>query len=265
MAEDKQTAIGAEGTTQQTEGTQTTVPVVETPVIENKDPLSSAGSVSSEITKTAEAATQEADLQYPDYGEDTANSIVNTLKTAKVPAAKAKEIFAEAVQSLDPSKIDKKALEALVGKDAAELTVLRLEKLLGARAVSIKDSVQAIHGVFGSKETSDKVFAWANAKAKADPAFQAEYSEYIQMLDKSKTQAVIASETLKRKYESDPNNSSLGVKMVQGDKAAAVIADDAKLTRAQYLDAVKQAHKSGDEKEVTRLRKLRLQTMQEQD
>ena len=265
MADDKQTVTGAEGSTQQAEVTQTTAPVVETPVIENKDPLSSEGSVSSEVTKSAESATAEADLQYPDYGEETANSIVNTLKNAKVPAAKAKEIFAEAVQSLDPSKIDKKALEALVGKDAADLTVLRLEKLLGARAVVIKDSVSAIQGVFGGKETSDKVFAWANAKAKADPAFQAEYLEYVQMLDKSKNQAVLASEALKRKYESDPNNSSLGVKMVQGDKSATVIADDAKLTRSQYLDAVKKAHKSGDEKEVSRLEKLRRQAMQEQD
>lgn len=267
MAEEQQTQTGAEGSTQQAGETQVAASGVDTPVTktETPDPLAAGEGAVSQAVTVAEEPAPEVTLEYPEYQDDTANSIVGTLKNAKVPPEKAKDIFAEAVQSLDVSKLDMDALAGLVGKDGAELTKLRLEKYFEARKTQVAASVAAVHEVFGSKATSDKVFAWANAKAKADPAFKLEFSELVQMLDKSKTQAQMASEALKRKYEADPENSSLGVKMVNGDKSAAVIADDAKLTRAQYLDAVKQAHRAGDFKEVERLQKIRLQTMQDQE
>lgn len=216
-----------------------------------------------DISATLQATPEpEPEPEYQTYGDETADAIVGTLKAAKIPPSKAKEVLAEAVQSMDASKVDKAALEALIGKDAAELTILRLEKVLKAKQASVTETVESIHKAMGGKDLTDTVIAWAKEKAKNDPGFNAEYQEYVSMFNASKTKAVLAASALKQLYEADPNNSSLRIKMTNGDKAASVITEDTTISRSQYLDAVKRAYAENNMKEVERLDRIRLKSMQ---
>lgn len=224
------------------------------------DPLSTpAPDISAQLNADPEPVPE---VEYPTYGNETADAIVGTLKAAKVPPSKAKEVLAEAVQSMDASKVDRKALEALIGKDGAEITILRLEKVFKERSTMINDVVESIYKTMGSKAVSDTVITWAKEKAQRDEAFNAEYQEYVSMFNSSRTKAVLAAEALKKLYEADPNNSSLGIKMINGDKAASVITEDTTISRSQYLDAVKRAYAENNMKEVERLDRIRLKSMQ---
>ena len=223
------------------------------------DPLSQAGAVSQALT--ADVPEKEVELNYPTYNDPNADAIVGALKAAKVTPEAAAELFKEAVQSGDVTKVNREQLEKALGKDGAELTLLRMEKMLTQKRAYVQEVVTSLHEVMGSKEHLDTVLTWAKARAAADPAFAAEYQEYVQMFDASKVKAKLAAEALKQAYQADPNNSSLGVKMVNGDKAVNVIPDTAELNRTEYLAALKRAHAEGNVKEVDRLNNIRLRTM----
>lgn len=231
-------------------------PVVKEPT---PDPLAASGTVAQALE--APAAEPEVELNYPTYNEPNADAIVSSLKAAKIAPEAAAELFREAVQSSDIEKIDRAKLEKALGKDGAELTLLRMEKMFAQKKAYVTEVVTSLHEVMGGKEQLDTVLTWAKERAAADPAFAAEYQEYVQMFDASKVKAKLAAEALKALYQKDPNNSSLGVKMVNGDKAVNVIADNAELSRADYLAAVKRANAEGNMKEVERLDAIRLRTM----
>lgn len=247
--------------TQQQPVTPPVAPVPPVPPVEQPKPPVDA--LSSATDKASDAVLpKEAAQDYITYNDPVADSIVGTFKAAKIPAAQAAELMKDAVQSGDISKLNKEALVKALGADAAELTIMRVEKFLSARTARVKEIVEITHSEAGSEDNWKKIITWANAKAEKSSEFHAELTEYAKMFDSGKTQAKLAASSLKKLYEADPNNSSLGVKMTQGDKTGTRTVDEMNMTRAQYVEKLKQAYKTGNDAEVQRLNNLRTATLQ---
>ena len=205
--------------------------------------------------KPPQELVPEPELNYQYYGNPTADSIIDTFKSKKVPPAKAQELLAEAITAEDASKVNKQELVKLLGADAAELTLLRLESALAKNKLSREKTVAAVHSTVGGKENWEKIVAFA--KGNQDAAFQERFNVLKDMLGEGDVKATLAAKELKALYESDKNNSSLGVKIMDGDKAASTIKDSDSLTRAQYVELAEAALKQNNIAEYQRLQKIR--------
>lgn len=229
---------------------------------DGKKPKEGEEEAPKEEESNKDGADQEGEVEvldeYIDYGDETANSVVATLKEAGIDPAEAHGWFADAVASGDMSKIPLDKLQEKLGKEKANLVMLGVKDYYTRTEGAAKESAKAVHDVCGSEENWVKVRDWAKARAANDPDFAAQVEAYNKMFELSKVAAQAAARELVAAYEGDSNNSSLNKKLVHGDSPASVGIGDATLTRSDYLKQIKVAEENRDYKEANRLRAVRL-------
>lgn len=211
------------------------------------------------VDDSQETPVQEDELvDYPDYGDETANSVAALLREAKIDIKVADGFFREAAETGDMSKIKITELVEAVGRDKANMIMLGFKEYFGRMTSSAAETVAAVHAEVGGADNWTKVRDWARSEADANPEFAQKLAGYNQMFDLNKTAAVLAVRELRAAYDSSSKNSSLVRKQVVGDSAASR-ADTAlePLSRNDYHAQVKAAHARGDENEITRLRAQR--------
>ena len=196
------------------------------------------------------------ETEYPTYEDESANAVVGLLKDAGVSPADAAAIFGKAVESGDLTQVDLKGLTEKVGKDKATLIMYGVKEYYNTKMSVVKETVDGVYKVFGGEGNFVKAREWAKAKASSDKAFQAQVNELNKLFDTSPVAAALAAKELKTMYESDPKNSSLGVKMQSGDAAMSASGGET-LTRADYIAQLKQAESKGDVNEIAKLHAIR--------
>lgn len=209
----------------------------------------------------AEAKDEQKDeipAEYPDYGNDTANAVVATLKDAGVTVEESHNLFKEAIESGDFSKVDMSKLTEKLGKAKADLVMLGVQNYYNEVTSTTKVTVEAVHKEVGGEANYAKIQAWAKSKYGKDADFTAKIDSFNAMFDLNTTAAVMAAKELRALYEKDGGNSSLTTKQVHGDMASTTAnTRQEPLTREQYLEQVKAAHAKGDHAEVSRLQSQR--------
>lgn len=181
-----------------------------------------------------------------DYGDDSVNAVVATLKDSGVDVKEADGWFREAAETGDLSKIKVTEIAAKLGKEKAALVVTAVKDYYTRTQGSVKETVNAAYEQVGGEENWKKVSAWAAAQRKADPAFNKKADELNAMFELSPTAAAIAAKELRSLYEAASGNSSLQVKQVQGQAAASVGVNLEPISRKEYAEQYEAAHKRGD-------------------
>ena len=212
--------------------------------------------------KKKDEQDDEIGTEYPDYGDANANAVVNILKEANIPVAEAHELFKDAVETGDFSKVNVATLTEKLGKAKADLVMLGVQTYYNTFTQNTKDTVDAVYKEVGGEANYTKVLQWARTKAAKDPAFAKQCEGYNQMFDLNKTAALMAAKELVHAYEQDSGNSSLTRKQVHGDAAVTTSASDGGyIGRADYLTQLKEAYAKNDTHEINRLRTLRKASM----
>lgn len=218
-----------------------------------------------ETTKDAEDTTEdkqdtpdEIPEEYPDYGDPTANAVVDILREAEVPVKEAHDLFVEAFETGDFTKVDLTKLVEKLGKAKTDLVMLGVKTYYENSVSGVKDIVNAVYEEVGGKANFDKVAVWAKERAKTDAKFAKELEGFNQMFDLNRTAAVMAANALKGMYEADNQNGSLRRTQIHGDSAVTTSTSQSEhFTKGEYLNKVKEAYNKGDMAEFNRLRALR--------
>lgn len=172
-----------------------------------------------------------------DAGSDVANSVLETLQNSGVKPDEAKALLWDAVQTGDPSKIDRDALVEKVGKAKATLI------MAGVNGV-IRDNKERLEAV--QKVTFDVAGGEANWKTAAAWAVknipENDLEELRGMLDKGGRSAKVAAQEIIEKYNGDSRNTSLnkGKTITPGGKPSTKVENP--LSRAQYGAELDRAH-----------------------
>lgn len=210
-----------------------------------------------EAEKAKETPAEEG-TEYMDYGDDNANAVVTILKEANIPVMEANELFKEAIESGDFSKIDVAKLTEKLGAAKATLVLNGVKTYYNTATANTKETVTAAYDAVGGEANYKKVQAWARSQADKDPAFRAHMESLNSMFDLNKTAAVMAARELVSLYEKDSGNSSLTRKQVHGERAVTTPDSQGEfLSRNDYLAQVKEAHAKNDQHAVARLRAQR--------
>lgn len=211
-----------------------------------------------EADKKAKETPAEEGTEYMDYGDDNANAVVSILKEANIPVMEANELFKEAIETGDFSKIDIAKLTEKLGAAKATLVLNGVKSYYNTATTNTKETVTAAYEAVGGEANYKKVQAWARSQADKDPAFRTQMESLNSMFDLNKTAAVMAARELVSLYEKDSGNSSLTRKQVHGERAVTTPDSEGEyLSRSDYLAQVKEAHAKNDQHAVARLRAQR--------
>lgn len=187
-----------------------------------------------------------------DTGDEVGNSVLQVMQNSGMSPEDAKALLFDPVQQGDPTKVDRDALVAKVGKANANLIMAGIENYVTKTQAAQKATLDAVYEVAGSKDQWDKVAPWVKANIP-----EAERQDYAAMLDKGGAQARFAAEELVKRFNADPKNTAVGKKTtVEGDGKAP---DGGRaITRVQYAEELEKAHRTGADpakiKEIQRAR-----------
>ena len=173
-----------------------------------------------------------------DTGDEVGNSVLQTLQNSGVSTEEAKALLWDAVESGDPTKVDRDALVEKVGKAKATLIMAGIENVTGKNNAKIAEVTKVANDTAGGKENWKKASAWA---AKALPGD--ELDELRNMLDKGGRQAKFAVGEIVARYNDDPKNTALqaGTKQVQPDGKAGKAVEP--MSRRDYGNALDKLHR----------------------
>ena len=140
----------------------------------------------------------------------------------------------------DPTKIDKSALAAKIGKSRAVLVMAGITNYVNEHNVKSEATIKSIHEVAGGKENWERVAPWAKTNVS-----EAKMSEYIDMVNKGGELAKFAASEMVRMYNEDSNNTSLetGAGSLEGTGVAADSGEA--LTKAQYAEQLDKEYRFG--------------------
>lgn len=163
----------------------------------------------------AEAASQKEidDAGWMTTDNKQFNASLNLMKAAGMKPAEAAEIFDEAAQSGDLSKVDQAALIEKVGEDQAALIMAGFTNYVETEGQAILERVSMVHDAVGGTENFAVMSKWARGKAKGDPAFRTKIENITEMMNGgNEYQADLAAKDFLRLYNDDGSNSSIAPK-----------------------------------------------------
>jgi hypothetical protein len=211
-----------------------------------------------EAQKKADEEALKTATEYEDYKDANANAVVEMLKEAKVPVQEAHELFKEAIETGDFSKIDVSKLTEKLGAAKATLVLNGVQTYYNSVTANTKETVNTVYKEVGGEANYKKVQTWARSVAAKDPAFATKMEGYNAMFDLNPTAAVMAAKELVALYEKSGDNSSLNRKQVHGERAHTTQDSTGDhLSRHDYLEQMKVAQAKGDTHEINRLRAQR--------
>lgn len=175
-----------------------------------------------------------------DAGDEVANSVLTTLQNSGVTPETAKALLWDAVESGDPTKVDRDALVEAVGKSQATLVMAGIENVTSRNNAKIAEVVGIANKAAGSPEGWDKARTWAKANLPKD-----DLEEYTTMLDGGGEKAAYAAGRIVSRYNADPKNTSLdaGKDTIEPDNKGKPTVEG--ITRRQYGELLDRAHRRG--------------------
>ena len=173
-----------------------------------------------------------------DTGDEVGNSVLQTLQNSGVSTEEAKALLWDAVESGDPTKVDRDALVEKVGKAKATLIMAGIENVTGKNNAKIAEVTKVANDTAGGKENWKKASAWAVKALPGD-----ELDELRNMLDKGGRQAKFAVGEIVARYNDDPRNTALqaGTKQVQPDGKSSKAVEP--MSRRNYGNALDKLHR----------------------
>lgn len=211
--------------------TTTDEPVVEEPV-ENptedntepaneepaEEPTDDPDEPKSEDEEEAED-TEEPDLEYNEYEDPALRQMVKILKGNEIPVEVTNDIFGEAIESGDLSKVKVDLLKEKIGDEDAETVMVMANAYAGGKFAEFAEINKSAYEITGGKANYDNMKAWAQEKEKSDPEFAKEMAEIRTLVDTGSQKAIKAAVTeLFDVYKSDPN-TTIEADLTQGDSA----------------------------------------------
>lgn len=184
-------------------------------------------------------------------GDETADTAIDLARSSGLTKEAAEEVFGKAVESGKLEDVNVLALTEKIGKEKATLVMAGLRDFYNRKVASTAAAVQAVYTEVGGEDKWPALREWAKAHVP-----ERELDGIRSMLDMGGTAAVLAARELVRLYNADPKTSGLNNNLTTGE--AAVSTSSEPLSRAEYLELVKQAYSKGDTAEVQRLNARRL-------
>lgn len=175
-----------------------------------------------------------------DAGDEVANSVLLTLQNSGVSTEDAKALLWDAVETGDPSKVDRDALVEKVGKAKATLIMAGIENVTSKNNARIDEVMGIASEAAGGKDNWTKATKWALAKMP-----EADLNELRGMLDKGGRQAKFAASELVARYNADPKNTALtaGKGQVQPDAKATTAVKG--ISRREYGEQLDRLYRKG--------------------
>ncbi len=175
-------------------------------------------------------------------GHAVADSALAMLQNADVTPLEAKAILLDAVQSGDPTKIDKEALIEKVGEDKANLILAGVTTFVNDKNARNTQIVADIKEAAGGEDNWAKMAAWGKSNLP-----DADLVTYRGMIDAGGAQARFAVAEIATKYNADEKNSSLdttaGNAPITGDGGR--VSSARSTSRKDYVAELTKAHRDG--------------------
>ncbi|QXP44066.1 hypothetical protein [Stappia phage SI01] len=183
--------------------------------------------------------------EWVEFDDPSASAAIELLKEAGVTPAEASSIFDKAVQSGDLRDIDRKALEAKVGRAKAQLIMNGVHDYHTRTTETNQKTVQTVHEIFGGESGWNTVRDWAQVREKTDPAFKSELDSIRADLNAGGRAAKAAAMDLLTLYNGAPSTKGLGTKTATLKTGSGKPGTAPPLSRAEYVEALKEAHSKG--------------------
>lgn len=188
-----------------------------------------------------------------DTGSEVGNSVLGMLQESGIEAADAKALLFDAVQAGDITKIDKAALVAKVGENAANIILSGTSTFITESKTKTDAIIADVHAAAGGEDSWGKVADWA-AKNVSEEAL----SEYRPMIDKGGAAARFAVGELVTAYNADAANSSIQPNNPRAEGTSVVNPASTATTRAEYVAALEKAERTGaSQKEIATIQAQR--------
>lgn len=152
-----------------------------------------------------------------EYTDEVTNSVLTILQNSEIAPDTAKALLWDAVESGDPSRIDRDKLVETLGKAKATLVLAGIENVIDRNKRIIAETTKVVVGVAGSEANWKKAREWAVKTLSED-----ELGDYVDMLDAGGNKAKYAATQIIEQYNADPKNTALnaGQGQVTGDGKA---------------------------------------------
>lgn len=194
--------------------------------------------------KAAEEANKNNDDWKKDWievGNDHADAAIQIMKSKGISPVEGNNIFAEAIEAGDLTKVKWDVLEARLADPSAFLLIKTgIENYYQTEYKEQQELVDYAHKGVGGSENWSKIQAWAEKSAKEDPAFAKERAEWQRALKHGGFAARAAVDVIKSKYEA--THGSVNPQIVNGDKTVpASEVNGEPLSRKAYFEAIEKA------------------------
>lgn len=202
-----------------------------TPVVENED------------KKDEEEGDDSWKESWIKTGNEDADAAIELMEAAGVKPVEGNEIFKDALETGDLSKVRWDLLEARLGKAQARLVRNGVESYYNNELSEQIKIQEETYEKVGGKDNWSKVSKWADSQSKKDPAFAKERTEWNKALKLGGFAARAAIDAVIGKYEADTKNSGLNnTKPERGVARPSAPANSGKpLGRAAYFDELEKA------------------------
>ena len=175
-------------------------------------------------------------------GNADADAAIELMEAAGMKPVEGNEIFKDALETGDLSKVRWDLLEARLGKAQARLVRTGVEAY---NETEYKEQLAIRNEAFelvGGEENWSKVQKWAEASSKKDAKFASTRKEWQKALTVGGFAARAAVKAIKEAYEADPKNNSLGnTAPVRGVASPAAKVEGAPLSRRAYFEEMQKA------------------------
>jgi hypothetical protein len=198
-----------------------------------------------------------APAEYTKYDDDSANAAVNILAEAGVLADEASKYFEVAIAENDPSKIDLAGLTEKIGKDKATAVMLLAKEYYTKQMGQQQKVFNDVVSVVGSTENLAQIQAWVKASGNKEAQQVLDLLRDTVDSDTSGYMSKLIAKDLRDRYDADPKNTKLNISIVQADRAMAPAASLEPISRAEYVEGLKQAYDNKDMAKVAELQARR--------
>lgn len=166
-----------------------------------------------------EEPQEEANLDYNEYEDPALRQMVKILKGKEIPVEVTNDVFGEAIETGDLSKVKLDVLKEQLGEEDAETVMVMATAYAKGKFSEFAEINKTAYDITGGQQNYDNMKAWAQAKEKSDPEFAKEMAEIRTLVDTGSPKAIKAAVTeLFEVYKADPN-TTIEADLTQGDSA----------------------------------------------
>jgi hypothetical protein len=166
-----------------------------------------------------EEPQEEANLDYNEYEDPALRQMVKILKGKEIPVEVTNDVFGEAIETRDLSKVKLDVLKEHLGEEDAETVMVMATAYAKGKFSEFAEINKTAYDITGGQQNYDNMKAWAQAKEQSDPEFAKEMAEIRALVDTGSPKAIKAAVTeLFEVYKADPN-TTIEADLTQGDSA----------------------------------------------